>query len=288
MLSGVRRFSCTQCGACCNRSPEVELSEAAALSHVFVFRLMFQLIYLPRHAERGLSGGSELFYQKKRLLNGHAAAKYPVKVMRGGKALETVQYLMISALAVDTLPGACAALKSGSCSIHETRPLGCRTVPSHYSRADGLAMADFDAFVATAGYRCDTSKDAPVFLEDGKIVSEEVSEARANALELAGRDRSWKEAIVRQMRSRGAGLKLPTFEEMEANSAFAAMTTSMRVGWQIAASSMLMTHEQELALAEAQLGTIRRELAHFRGSASDAQTLREMAAEYRSVLKGLT
>ena len=165
-MSDVRRFSCTLCGACCNRSPEVELSEAAALCDIFVFRLMFRLVSLPRFSERGPIGSSDLFYQKKRLLAGHAAAEYSNrKVMLGGKKVESVQYLMISALAVDTSPGACAALKSGRCSIHADRPLSCRSVPFHYSRADGLALADFDRFVATPAYRCDTGKDAPLFLQ---------------------------------------------------------------------------------------------------------------------------
>ena len=43
-----RRFSCTQCGKCCNRSPEVQLSEAAALADVFAFSLMFRLYSLPQ------------------------------------------------------------------------------------------------------------------------------------------------------------------------------------------------------------------------------------------------
>ena len=283
-MGGVRRFSCTLCGACCNRSPEVELSEAAALGDVFVFRLMFRLISLPRHAERGQIGSSELFYQKKRLLAGHAAARYSTKVMRGGKAVETVQYLMISALAMDMSPGACTALKSGRCSIHAKRPLSCRTVPFHYSRAEGLALADFDSFVSTPGYRCDTGKDAALFFNDGRIVNEEVCHARTSAAELARRDRPWKEAIVRHMRSRGAGNDLPSLQELRANAAVAAMTTSMRAGWQIAAALKLMTQEQELALVRLQLETIRRELANFSGSLSDAQTLREMAAEYRHAL----
>ena len=284
-MSGSRRFSCTQCGACCNRSPEVELSEAAALADIFVFRLLFRLCSLPRFPEGGAAGGSELFYQKKRLLAAHAAAKFPRKVRRGGKVVETIQYLMISALAVDTSPGACAALKAARCSIHEKRPYGCRTVPFHYSRPEGLALTDFDKFVATGGYRCDTSEGAAPFLEDGRIVDEDVRQARVSALELAERDRVWKEAIVRQMRLRDAARELPTFAEMEENATFAAMTTSMRVGWQIAASSKLMTDEQKRGLVRLQLETIRRELAHFSGSASNAQSLREMAVEYRKALQ---
>lgn len=284
-MTGIRRFLCTQCGACCNRSPEVELSEAAPLADIFVFRLLFRLCSLPRLPERGALGGPELFYQKKRLLAAHAAAKFPRKVLRGGKVIETVQYLMISALALDTSPGVCAALQENRCRIHEKRPLGCRTVPFHYSRAEGLALADFDRFVATGGHECDTSEGAHPFLEDGRIVDEGVRRARVNALELAERDRTWKEAIVRQMRMREAAHELPTLEEVEENAAFAAMTTSMRIGWQIAASSKLITNEQKRGLVRLQLETIGRELAHFSGNPSNAQSLREMAAEYRTALQ---
>jgi Fe-S-cluster containining protein len=141
-MSGVRRFACTQCGKCCDRSPEVELSEAGALADVFVFRrLMLRLYSLPTAPERG--SNAELFYQKKRLLTAHAASAYSKKVMRDGRAVERMHYLMISALALNTRIGSCPALEAGRCNIYNRRPLGCRTVPFHYSRPDALAERDF-------------------------------------------------------------------------------------------------------------------------------------------------
>jgi len=128
----------------------VELSEAAALADVFVFRLMFRLYSLPPAPERGSS--AELFYQKKRLLAAHAASAYSKKVMRDGRLVERMHYLMISALALNTRTGSCPALEAGRCNIYNRRPLGCRTVPFHYSRPDALAERDFDAFVSTPGY----------------------------------------------------------------------------------------------------------------------------------------
>ena len=117
-MAEVRRFACTQCGRCCNRSPEVELSEAAALADVFVFRLMFRLYWLPRslrdHGERGEPAA--IFYQKKRLLSAFAAHKSSVRLRRNGRAVEHVKYLMISALALDTRPGACSALDGNRCA----------------------------------------------------------------------------------------------------------------------------------------------------------------------------
>ncbi len=289
MTAPVRRFACTQCGKCCNRSPEVELSEAAALADVFVFRLMFRLYSLPRTFESGRSRSetAEAFYQKKRLLAAHAARKYPVTIMRDGRRVEHVQYLMISALVLDTHSGACAALSDGRCSIYNRRPLGCRTVPFHYSRADALAERDLKAFVATPGYACDTGDSAPVVLESGRIVDRRTLQTRAQALTLARRDLPWKEAIVRRMKA-GASTQgaLPSLDEVKANAAYGAMTTSMRVGWEIAADLGLISEESYRAVIAEQLATIGRDLARSDCNAADRDTLREMGAEYEPVLPG--
>jgi Fe-S-cluster containining protein len=284
-MSGVRRFACTQCGKCCNRSPEIELSEAATLADVFVFRLMFRLYQLPHAPKRNASGNPETFYQKKRLLAAHAARTNRSKVMRDGKAVECTNYLMISALAADTAPGACTALSLGRCSIHARRPLGCRSVPIHYSRAEGLAASDFDSFIATPGFRCDTSDEAPPFLQGGRIVDSGTLQARADALALAERDRPWKEEIVRQMRkSRSGDDRLPTFRDLEANAHLAVMTTSMRVGWAIAANAGILRRQVYWSLIEQQLAAIERELARNGRGSADSDTLREMRIEYRRAL----
>ena len=46
MTAPSRHFACTQCGKCCDRAPEVELGEAAALADVFVWQLLFRLYSL--------------------------------------------------------------------------------------------------------------------------------------------------------------------------------------------------------------------------------------------------
>ena len=157
MEVAVRRFACTACGKCCDRSPEVELSEAAALADVFVFRLMFRFYALPRVLGDHLRdrpaepNASEAFYQKKRLLGAHAALKRPLKIRRGRKPVEYTQYLMVSALSLDTRAGACSALEDNRCGIYGRRPYACRAVPFHYSRVDAAAESDLAAFVATEG-----------------------------------------------------------------------------------------------------------------------------------------
>lgn len=280
-----RRFACTQCGMCCNRSPEVELSEAARLADVFVFRLMFRLYSLP--ASRSGGESAELFYQKKRLLGAHAARKYSKKVVRDGKSLDRIHYLMISALALDTQRSACAALTDGRCGIYERRPLGCRTVPFHYARAEALALDDFDAFVSTPGYRCEIGENAPVVIDGGRITDVGSLEARARANSIAEVDRPWKEAIVRRMKQGTfADSPLPTLCEVEAQARLGALTVSMRVAWEIAADAGIISTQDSEALVKKQLETIEAELAGAGRTGADAGTLAEMAAEYRLAVNG--
>lgn len=287
-MTEVRRFACTQCGKCCNRSPEVELSEAAPLADVFVFRLMFRLYWLPRAlsdylatGERGPNAGA-IFYEKKRLLSAFAARKYPVKLRRAGRSVEYTKYLVISALSLDTGTAACAALRGKRCGIYERRPLSCRTVPFHYSRPEALTASELDAFVSNPAYECDTEEAAALVIDRGRIVDEAMLQARAQAVSLVERDRRWHEAIVRRMH---AGTEaLPTLGEIEANAQFGAMTTSMRVAWQIAADCGLIAPEDCEALIAAQLELIERELAGAAYAQEARETLSEMQPEYRHEL----
>lgn len=281
------RFACTQCGKCCNRSPEVELSEAAALSDVFIFRLMFRLHWLPEAPGDRLEPGAlpgdagPSFHQQKRLLGAFAARKYPARLRRGGKAVKYTKYLTLSALALDTSPGACGALAAGRCGIYERRPLACRTVPFHYSRAEALAASDLGAFVETPGFACDTSDAAEVVLESGRIVDGGIARARAEALALAGQDRRWKAAIVRRMSADPpSNAQLPKLHEIEANAALGATTTSMGVAWRIAADCGLIGGDDYERLLANQLAAIDRALAACRCTPDARATLAEMRADY--------
>jgi Fe-S-cluster containining protein len=194
--------------------------------------------------------------------------------------VDYTKYLVISALAVDTGGGACTALSDNRCSIHARRPLGCRSVPLHYSRPLATAEADLAAFVATPGHLCDTSESAGVVLSDGRIVDPDLAAARSEAIATAGRDRRWAEAIVQRMKARASD-DLPQLEDIEGSAAFAAATTSMRVAWQIATDAALMTTDDYKSLAGLQLDVIDRELASNRCSPDARETLMQMRSEYR-------
>jgi Fe-S-cluster containining protein len=281
MPAPVFRFACTQCGKCCNRSPEVELGEAAPLADVFVFRLLFRLHRLPRgladYRGRHPHDSAEVFFETKRLLDRYAVRK---RAMR-----DESEYLIVSTLTLDTGAGACSALAGGLCSIYERRPFACRTVPLHYTGVEAAAARDLAVFVATPGYACDTGGGAPVVLEGGRIVEPATIQARADAFAAAERDRPWKQAILRRMRPGAMGeWPLPTLAQVEAHAAHGAVSTSMRAAWQVAVEAGLMPEQECQALIEAQLARIERELALGRGTADARQTLGEMRAEYRHSL----
>ena len=289
--TSVRRFSCTQCGKCCNRSPEVSLSEASALADVFVFSLMFRSYALPSRLSESIgpdeqaADATAAYYEKKRLLGTFAAHKRPARHYRGGKVARSDNHLLISALAFDDGRGACNALADGRCGIYDRRPLACRTVPFHYSRAEALAASELDAFVATPGYRCDTSAAAEPVLAGGRIIAPDLKAARFEAIATAKRDRRWSEAIVQRMKSRSpAADGLPTVTQVEAGAPFGATTTSMLAAWQIAADAGLIAPAECVRLANLQVEAIARELNAGACSRHARDRLADLQAGYRSYL----
>lgn len=284
MQPGTRHFRCTECGACCNRSPEVGLSEAAPLSDQFVFRLMFRLYRFPkRESARGSKQPSENAASEQRRHIAQFAARKTSATMKPGDGLtECEHYLVISALPLDIPPGSCAALHNGRCGLYERRPLSCRTVPAHYSRAEALAGRDIDAFTRRPGYRCDTGPGAEIVLEGGRIVTPEIAEARARAVDLARADRTWNAAILQRMTAGAeAQASLPSLQEVEDNAARGATTTSMRVAWQIARDAGLLDTPGYLTALRDQLRLIETELALARAAPGDLDILAAMRAEYR-------
>ena len=103
---------------------------------------------------------------------------------------------------------------------------------------------------------------------------------------LAERDRRWKDAILRRMKSNEEDEPLPSLREVEANAPFGATTVSMRVAWQVAAEAGLIGAEECTALIAAQAPVIDRALAAPDCPAGARETLAEMRTEYRALLAG--
>jgi Fe-S-cluster containining protein len=279
MEAGQRHFACTQCGACCDRSPEVQLSEAAPLADIFVFRLMFRLYWLPTRVSDCIPDDVETssgaaFYEKKRLLDAFCARKYRARLRRDGRGVQYTKYLMISALTLDEGTSTCSALQEKQCSIYERRPSGCRSVPFHYSRGESVAETGLKHFVETQGYLCDTSHSARLVLSD-------------DAATIARNDLPWRQAIARSMGADcSTGHQLPSLLDVEANAQFGASTVSMGLAWRLAQDLGLIQPAEYRRLIERQLRLIGQKLGAVRCSNETRQTLADMAVEYRNDLIG--
>jgi Fe-S-cluster containining protein len=148
-----------------------------------------------------------------------------------------IQFLTISAITIDREVGKCSALVNNRCSIYESRPISCKCVPFHYSRAESTLVGYFDKFVRTDGYACDTSDAAPEVLDGITLTDPHIREARQAAFRLANEERAWKAEILRCMEGHEVSdfAILPTYPEILSNSnaGFATMVPIV-FSWKIA------------------------------------------------------
>lgn len=290
MSTGRVHFACTRCGACCNRAPEIELGEAGQLAETFVLRLMFRVYSLPVHFATYLASrpgqrapSSAEFYQIKQKLKAFSVSSWTSRRREDHSAVEYSEFLVISALAFDPGLGACPQLNDQGCGIHARRPLSCRTVPFHYSRPEATALRELVEFVSRPGYACDSSANAAVVLVDGKITDPQILADRAAALNCAAVDRRWKNEIVRRMKA-GNLTGLPTMADVKSAAGRGALTTSMRIAWQIACEAGLLNRQDYRNLIVRQLDAIDRQLETGLPADEAAETLIEMRREHAAAL----
>jgi Fe-S-cluster containining protein len=271
----------------------VLISEAEFFSDVFVFQLMFRLYRIPRTIGDLKKSGAEsmksdVFGQQKKMLTHFSRRTTTFKFRGDGKSIDYVQFLLISALPLNVPDGKCAALKENKCSIYDRRPVSCRSVPIHYSRPSALAESDLANFVSRPGFQCNISIDADLLVQDGEILDPNIVKARGDAKEMAIAEQSWGEAIIRRMKHSGAARsEIPTLQQIEENASIGAMTTSMRIGWEIAAEAGLISQERLAELLTNQLDVIERFLVFPISNKDESIMLREMRQEYQMALTSI-
>lgn len=267
--SEVRRFACTSCGKCCNRGPEMELSEATALADRFITSLIFKVQSLPI-SERSESAaawwerqGSRIplrpALEESRRHLGHFASRKR-NDNRTGRQL----FLTISAIVNDDGRGRCPALIGNLCGVYESRPLTCRTVPLHYSRPPSTLRSYLDDFTSTPGYLCDTSQTAPVILDRNTIMSQRLRQSRDEAIALAKAERAWKEQMLLVMddAAQARAAELPIYDAILENSDNGYATIlPMIVAWRVAVRQGLLSAEAFEDICRKQVRLIEAEIA---------------------------
>lgn len=282
-----RHFACTACGRCCNRGPEMELSEATMFAGTFVTSLLFKVHSLPISGRSAWAGtwwrNRESRIPLRPALEEAERHLRQFASRRIDRRRDRQLFLDISAIVDDEGQGRCPALVEGLCSIHDARPLTCRTVPLHYSRAPSTLQNYLDNFTATPGYQCDTSDTAPMVLDGNKVAAPQVSADRERAVALAKEDRRWKERLLALMddRDAAAAAGLPIYDAVLANSdnGYATMLP-MIVAWRVALGAGFLSDGEFRTLCRDQAGLISRRIT--RDGAT--QVLLEALALYQAAL----
>ena len=238
-----RNFACTMCGKCCNRSPEVELTETLDLSGDFVFWLCFSLSELPlsikewtrtqrRHGadQRDLAA----FIAKRRLLDKQSPIQFTGRSGSWADAERVRKYVRISALTVDLEFGRCSKLVNKQCSIYDRRPHTCRTVPFHYQVSDLELEPAFENFVGVEAFECDTSEHAPKILENGRLASERFAFERTVGRAAFGKEETWRNEIAqRVLRGTDPTGKLPSLQDIKGSSCLNVLLVPICLAWQV-------------------------------------------------------
>jgi Fe-S-cluster containining protein len=247
----------------------MELGEATRLADRFVTSLLFRVHSLPT-SERSSWAGTWWGARQSRIplrpaldeAQRHLGAFTSRR--RVDKARDRQILLEISAIVDDGGAGRCPALQGNLCGIYDRRPLSCRTVPMHYSRAPSTLQAYLDRFTATPGYACDTGPSAPVIVDGNKVADPRIAEHRNEAVALAKADRGWKQAMVALMEDepRASAAGLPSHEAvLRASDDGYATMLPMIVAWRVARRAGLLTEDQFKWICTQQAGLIRARLA---------------------------
>jgi Fe-S-cluster containining protein len=281
-----RHFSCTSCGKCCDRGPEMELGEATALADKFITRATFKLHSLPLDARTPRAAvwwktqGSSL-PMRKALDEAHRHMAHFSVSDKIDRANQRSLHLTISALPFHLERGKCPALSGEQCAIYEIRPLTCRTVPFHYSRPQSTLTSYLDSLVGTPGYRCNTTRDAPQIFQSGSVVDSFLDTARKEAVILNRAERPWKEAIVAVLNSPDASKEgFPTYQDIVRNSDIGATTVSMRAAWIIARRMGILTQSRFDDVCEKQVRLLQAELGRRSTEPQQAGMFGDMLQDY--------
>jgi Fe-S-cluster containining protein len=246
----------------------MELSEATLLAGTFVTSVLFKVHSLPI-SDR--SAWAEQWWREREsriplrpALDEAQRHLRPFASRRIDKRRDRQVFLDISAIVDEDGQAGCPALVDGLCSIYDARPLSCRTVPLHYSRAPSTLQNYLDRFTATPGYRCDTTSASPVVVDGNKVVDPQISIDRDRSVALAKQERRWKERLIGVMNDPNLAVAagLPTYDAVLSNSdnGYATMLPII-TAWRVANQAGLFSVEELHELCRKQAGLIKTRIA---------------------------
>jgi len=173
------RFACTECGKCCGEAPEMSLLEAFRLGDVFIPSIAYKLTRIPKDDNEAGFDSIKLHPDFEGMSPREFVKDIRESVAVKAGAMLTGEpgwdaYIFLTARPWHYKRVGCSALDGKRCTIHDRRPMTCRTVPVRYDVPESLLVRAFHGTVtrgkaAPDPYECDTSEKAPVFLDGGAL-----------------------------------------------------------------------------------------------------------------------
>jgi Fe-S-cluster containining protein len=259
----------------------MELGETLALSDIFQMSLVLHLHALPIDAKadwarKWWAARKSRIPLPPALDEAHRHLSRLATRRIADKPRQCQFYLQISAVVDRRDHGGCPALRAKLCGIYERRPLTCRTVPLHYSRAPSTLRDYLDTFIATDAYECDRSDSAPILLNGNKVVDTPLRDLREAALDMAKSDRAWKDGIVRCMEDpRDAeSLELPNMAQaLSGLKQGYSLKTPIVAAWRVARRMGALSTEDFVGHCRKQMDVIARNIAEGAVAAQDPQVV---------------
>lgn len=157
-MAAERHFACTACGKCCHGLLPLTLADAAVHASRFPLGMMWTPV---RQNQRSFE----------------LTARIGIKLRLRDKRMVAVRITAV-AYVPPALP--CPALAGdGRCSIHETKPVRCRTMPffPYLEEAEQAAQ-----LVPRKGWDCDVSQTAPIVFRDRNVIDRTDFDVERNQL----------------------------------------------------------------------------------------------------------
>lgn len=156
---------------------------------------------------------------------------------------------------------------------------------------DSVLQDNFDTFVTSPDYECDTGDTEPKVLQNGRLIDKEFGASREKARAAMERDACWRMEIARRIDGWSMSeTAFPSRDQIDRNARFGVTTISILHGWKIGVEIGVIDEPEFRRMIESQIRLISKTIGKCLdekspGTGKDSlKTLMEMAAEYRAAL----
>lgn len=162
-------FKCTACGACCSTAPRLTFFDLMNLSDEFIFQAKHHSV---------LSTSKDPL-PKERI---HHLEKLAHTVIMEEQKMVMFYWLTLGAIQKSSQK-TCPKLVDKKCSIYNKRPVNCKNMPAYIEFPPSMQESVIAFYKNNTTFKCDFSEDAPLYMQDGNFVDEDIENNYYNELD---------------------------------------------------------------------------------------------------------